>query len=58
MSSLSTTTGLIEQSPWQPMMLTSTLSPSPAVWTSWTKASYTASEPANTQAVPAHTLTV
>ena len=58
MSSLSTTTGLMEHRPWQPMMLTSTLSPSPDVWTSWTKASYTAMEPANRQAVPAQTLTL
>ena len=58
MSSLSTTTGLIEHRPWQPMMLTSTLSPSPASCTSCTKVSKTAMEPANRQAVPAQTLTV
>ena len=58
MSSLSTTTGLMEHRPWQPMMLTSTLSPSPASCTSWTKVSKTAMEPANRHAVPAQTLTV
>ena len=58
MSSLSTTTGLMEHRPWQPMMLTSTLSPSPASCTSWTKVSKTAIEPANRQAVPAQTLTL